>query len=107
MARSCFLQGKPLSLSGPELKAGQTAPDATLKKDLTDDAAPWCNRKPPADRWLWPSRDCQFDSGNAWVEPSKPTPASKLSNVRTRSSNATFFPARACNPLAVARQRRK
>ncbi len=36
MARSCTLKGNPLSLEGPELKAGDTAPDATLCKSLVD-----------------------------------------------------------------------
>ena len=37
MGRSCTLKGKPLTLEGPELKVGDTAPDATLKKDLVND----------------------------------------------------------------------
>jgi thiol peroxidase len=37
MARTCTLKGKPLTLEGPELKVGDTAPDATLKKSLVDD----------------------------------------------------------------------
>jgi len=37
MARTCTLKGKPLSLEGPELKVGDTVPDATLKKSLVDD----------------------------------------------------------------------
>ncbi len=37
MARTCTLKGKPLNLEGPELKVGDTAPDATLKKSLVDD----------------------------------------------------------------------
>ena len=36
MARTCTLKGKPLSLSGPELKVGDQAPEATLKKNLVD-----------------------------------------------------------------------
>jgi thiol peroxidase len=36
VARSCTLKGNPLSLEGPELKAGDTAPDATLCKSLVD-----------------------------------------------------------------------
>ena len=36
MARTCTLKGKPLTLIGPELKPGDTAPDATLKKSLVD-----------------------------------------------------------------------
>ncbi len=36
MARTCTLKGKPLTLEGPELKAGDKAPDATLKKSLVD-----------------------------------------------------------------------
>ena len=36
MARTCTLKGKPFSLSGPELKAGDKAPEATLKKGLLD-----------------------------------------------------------------------
>jgi thiol peroxidase len=34
MNRSCTLKGNPLALEGPELKVGDTAPDAALKKDL-------------------------------------------------------------------------
>ncbi|HEY3244408.1 MAG TPA: thiol peroxidase [Phycisphaerae bacterium] len=37
MARTTTLKGKPFDLEGPELKAGQKAPDATLKKSLVDD----------------------------------------------------------------------
>jgi len=36
VARTCTLKGKPLTLEGPELKAGDKAPDATLKKSLVD-----------------------------------------------------------------------
>lgn len=36
MTRTCTLRGKPLELTGPQLKAGDKAPDATLKKSLTD-----------------------------------------------------------------------
>ncbi len=34
MPRSVTLKGNPLNLAGPELKVGDKAPDATLKKDL-------------------------------------------------------------------------
>ena len=34
MTRTCTLKGNPLDLAGAEVKVGQTAPDATLKKDL-------------------------------------------------------------------------
>lgn len=34
MSRTVTLKGNPLQLAGPELKAGERAPDATLKKDL-------------------------------------------------------------------------
>jgi thiol peroxidase len=37
MARTCTFQGNPLTLSGPELKVGDKAPDAALKKDLVTD----------------------------------------------------------------------
>lgn len=37
MSRSCTLKGNPLTLSGPELKVGDTAPDATLKSSLVDE----------------------------------------------------------------------
>jgi len=37
MARTVTLKGNPLTLEGPELKAGDRAPDATLKKDLLTD----------------------------------------------------------------------
>ncbi len=36
--RTTTLKGNPLTLTGPELKAGDAAPDATLKKDLANDA---------------------------------------------------------------------
>jgi len=36
VARTCTLKGKPLTLDGPELKVGDQAPDATLKKSLVD-----------------------------------------------------------------------
>lgn len=36
MARQVTLKGTPLSLEGPELKVGDKAPDATLKKSLVD-----------------------------------------------------------------------
>ncbi|RMF74392.1 MAG: 2-Cys peroxiredoxin, partial [Planctomycetota bacterium] len=32
MARTCTLKGNPLELEGPELKVGDKAPAATLKK---------------------------------------------------------------------------
>lgn len=34
MPRTTTLKGNPLTLAGPELKVGDKAPDATLKKDL-------------------------------------------------------------------------
>lgn len=37
MARTVTLKGNPLSLAGPQLKVGDKAPDATLKKDLVTD----------------------------------------------------------------------
>lgn len=37
MSRSCTLKGKPLPLEGPEIKVGDTAPDATLRKNLVED----------------------------------------------------------------------
>jgi len=37
MARTCTLKGKPLALEGPQLKVGDPAPDATVKKDLVTD----------------------------------------------------------------------
>lgn len=37
MARACTLKGNPLDLAGPELKVGDKAPDATLKRDLVTD----------------------------------------------------------------------
>lgn len=37
MARQCTLKGNPLPLEGPELKVGDKAPDAVLKKDLIND----------------------------------------------------------------------
>lgn len=36
MARSCTLKGNALALDGPELKVGDKAPNATLKKSLVD-----------------------------------------------------------------------
>jgi len=36
VARTCTLKGKALNLEGPELKVGDKAPDATLKKSLVD-----------------------------------------------------------------------
>ena len=33
MARETTMKGKPLTLTGPELKAGDTAPDFTLLSD--------------------------------------------------------------------------
>jgi len=36
MARTCTLKGNPLTLEGPELKVGDKAPDAKLKKSLVD-----------------------------------------------------------------------
>lgn len=35
MGRTVTLKGNPLSLAGPQLKVGDKAPDATLRKDLT------------------------------------------------------------------------
>lgn len=37
MARTCTLKGNPLELEGPELKVGDAAPTARLKKSLVDD----------------------------------------------------------------------
>ena len=34
MSRSVTLKGNPVDLEGPEISVGDTAPDATLKKDL-------------------------------------------------------------------------
>lgn len=36
MPRTCTLKGKPLDLAGPQLKVGDKAPDAALKKSLVD-----------------------------------------------------------------------
>lgn len=36
MARTCTLKGKILTLTGPELKAGDKAPEAALKKSLVE-----------------------------------------------------------------------
>lgn len=36
MARTCTLRGNPLTLAGPQLKPGDKAPEATLKKSLVD-----------------------------------------------------------------------
>lgn len=36
MPRTCTLRGKTLILEGPELKVGDKAPDASLKKSLVD-----------------------------------------------------------------------
>lgn len=36
MARTCTLKGNELTLEGPELKVGDPAPDATLRKTLVD-----------------------------------------------------------------------
>jgi len=36
VARTCTLKGKPLNLEGPELKVGDHAPQAALKKSLLD-----------------------------------------------------------------------
>lgn len=36
MARTCTLKGKPLTLAGPQLKPGDKAPEATLKKSLVE-----------------------------------------------------------------------
>ncbi len=37
MSRTCTLKGKPLDLEGPQLKVGDRAPDAKLKKTLVED----------------------------------------------------------------------
>ncbi|MFN0137133.1 MAG: thiol peroxidase [Phycisphaerae bacterium] len=37
MARTVTLKGNPLNVSGPQLKVGEKAPDAVLKKDLLTD----------------------------------------------------------------------
>jgi thiol peroxidase len=37
MARTCTLKGNPLNLAGPELRVGDRAPDAVLRKDLMTD----------------------------------------------------------------------
>lgn len=37
MSRTCTLKGNPLDLAGPELKVGDAAPEAVLKKSLVDD----------------------------------------------------------------------
>lgn len=39
MSRNVTLKGNPLTLEGPELKVGDKAPDAVLKKDLASDQA--------------------------------------------------------------------
>ncbi len=36
MPRTCTLKGNPLPLDGPELKAGDTAPDVSLKRSLVE-----------------------------------------------------------------------
>lgn len=37
MARTVTMKGKPLNVAGPELKVGDKAPDATLRKNLVED----------------------------------------------------------------------
>lgn len=37
MSRTCTLKGNPQTLEGPELKVGQKAPEATLKKNLVEE----------------------------------------------------------------------
>lgn len=37
MSRTCTLKGKALDLEGPQLKVGDMAPDAVLKKNLVED----------------------------------------------------------------------
>lgn len=37
MARTTTLKGNPLELTGPQLRVGEKAPDATLRKDLVSD----------------------------------------------------------------------
>lgn len=37
MSRQCTLKGNPLPLAGPELKVGDSVPEATLRKDLVTD----------------------------------------------------------------------
>jgi thiol peroxidase len=37
MARTCTLKGNPLTLEGPALNVGDTAPGATLRKSLVED----------------------------------------------------------------------
>jgi thiol peroxidase len=37
MARTVTLKGNPLNLTGPQLKVGDKAPDATVKKDLVSE----------------------------------------------------------------------
>ncbi|MCC7292730.1 MAG: thiol peroxidase [Phycisphaerales bacterium] len=36
MSRTCTLKGKPLELAGSQIKVGDKAPEATLKKSLVD-----------------------------------------------------------------------
>ncbi len=104
MARTCTLKGKPFSLSGPELKAGDKAPDATLKKGLLDSIKISETRGKPRIFSVVPSLDtpvCAIQTKRFNEE------AGKLSgvNVYTISCDLPTAQARFCGAEGIDREK--
>jgi thiol peroxidase len=93
MSRTTTLKGKPLNLDGRELKVGDTAPDATLKKNLVEDYKLSEGAGKPRIYSVVPSLDtpvCALQTKRFYEE------ASKLPNV-------TFYTISCDLPVAMTR----
>src|SRR5262245_42443036 len=104
MSRTCTLKGKPLSLAGPQLKAGDKAPEATLKKSLVDTIKISETGGKPRIFSVVPSLDtpvCAIQTKRFNEE------AAKLSSVRfyTVSCDLPTAQARFCGAEAIDRER--
>ncbi len=104
MARTCTLKGKPFSLSGPGLKAGDKAPEATLKKGLLDSIKISETRGKPRIFSVVPSLDtpvCAIQTKRFYEE------AAKLSGVGiyTISCDLPTAQARFCGAEGIDREK--
>lgn len=104
MARTCTLKGKPLNLAGPQLKVGDKAPEATLKKSLVDSIKISETRGKPRIFSIVPSLDtpvCAIQTKRFNEE------ASKLSGVTvyTVSADLPTAQARFCGVEGIDREK--
>lgn len=104
MARTCTLKGNPFNLAGPELKAGDKAPEAALKKSLVDTIRISETRGKPRIFSVVPSLDtpvCAMQTKRFYEE------ATKLPGVAfyTVSCDLPTAQARFCGTEGIDRER--